>query len=102
MGGGDPEAGSIPTLSQFAGPAPMGSADLPPEILTGILQASEKINQMYDSFAQVTPDLASDWALCKDVLQRTLGKVLVAGGTPTSPTAAGSPFPGGGFTNAMP
>lgn len=102
MGGGDPEAGSVPTLSQFAGPQPIGSANLPPEILTGILQSAEKIGEMLDSYAQVTPDLAPDWALLKDMLQRTLGKVLVAGGNPTSATAPGSPFPGGGFSRAMP
>jgi hypothetical protein len=95
MGAGGGPSGGMPTLSQFASPAPVGSANLPPEILTGLMAAADKINQMFDSFAQVTPDLASDWDILKTLLQKTLGKVLVAGGTPTSPTATGTQFPGG-------
>lgn len=97
-----PGPGQMPTLSSFGSAAPIGSANLPPEILTGILQAAEKIGQMFDSFAQVTPDLAADWDLLKDMLQRTLGKVLVAGGSPTSATAPGSQFPGGPMTQGRP
>jgi len=98
-GGGD--GGQMPTLSGLAQPAPIGSANIPPEILTGMLQASEKIDQMFDSFAQVTPDLASDWDLCKEILKRTLGKVMVAGGGATSQNAPGSQFPGGGMNAGM-
>lgn len=95
-------AGQMPTLSSFAGPQPIGSGQMPPEVLTGMLQAGEKIGSMFDSFAQVTPDLAGDWDMLKDMLQRTLGKVLAAGGSPTSPTAVGSQFPGGGLDKGMP
>lgn len=103
MGGAPtPGPGEMPTLSSFGGPAPIGSANLPPEILTGMMQAAEKIGQMLDSFAQVTPDLAPDWALLKDLLQRTLGKVLVAGGSPTSASAPGTGFPGGPMTTGRP
>ncbi len=103
MGGLPAEGGpGMGPLSGMAGPAPIGSANLPPEILTGVLQAAEKIGEMFDSFAQVTPDLAADWSLLKDLLQRTLGKVLVAGGTPTSPTATGPQFPGGGISKGLP
>ena len=87
----------MPTLSGLAQPAPIGSSNIPPEILTGMLQAAQKIDEMFDSFAQVTPDLAADWDLCKEVLKRTLGKVMVAGGGATSPNAPGSQFPGGGL-----
>lgn len=93
--------GQMPTLSGLAQPAPMGSANIPPEILTGMMQAAQKIGDMYDSFAQVTPDLANDWNLCKELLQRTLGKVMAAGGGPTSPNAPGSQFPGGGINAGM-
>ena len=92
----------MPTLSGFAGPAPVSSANIPPEILTGMIQAGEKVSSIFDSFAQVTPDLAADWDILKDLLQRTLGKVLAAGGGPSSPTAAGSPFPGGPMSKAAP
>jgi hypothetical protein len=87
----------MPTLGGLAQPAQIGSANMPPEILTGMLQACQKIDEMFDSFAQVTPDLASDWDLCKEILKRTLGKVMVAGGSATSPNAPGSQFPGGGM-----
>ena len=88
MGAGGPSGDGGPTLSQFAGPAPIGSANIPPEILTGMMQAADKISQMFDSFAQVTPDLATDWDILKTLFQKTLGKILVAGGTATSPTAS--------------
>lgn len=97
-----PLGGSSPTLSGLSQPLPTGSADLPPEILTGITQACQKIIGMFDSFAQVTPDLAMDWDLCKTVLNKVLGKVLAAGGGPASPTAVGGQFPGGGTSHGLP
>ena len=93
--------GQMPTLSGLATPAPIGSANIPPEILTGMMAAAQKISDMFDSFAQVTPDLATDWDLCKEILQRTLGKVMVAGGGSTNPVAPGSQFPGGGINSGM-
>lgn len=93
----------MPTLSGLAAPAaPMTSGQLPPEILTGIVQACQKISGMFDSFAQVTPDLAMDWDLCKTVLDKTLGKVMSAGGGPSSPQAPGPQFPGGGISAGQP
>lgn len=76
---------------------PIPSAQLPPEVLTGILQAGEQISQMLDSFAQATPDLATDWAMAKAALMSAMSKVLQAGAGPTAPTATGPNFPGGGF-----
>lgn len=92
----------MPTMSGLAQPPQIGSQGLPPEILTGILQASDKISGMFDAFAQVTPDLAADWDLCKQMLQRVLGKVLTAGGGPNSPNATGPQFPGGGINAGQP
>lgn len=91
----------MPQMAGLAAPAQIGSANIPPEILTGMLAAAEKIDGMFDSFAQVTPDLASDWDLCKEILKRTLGKVMVAGGGATSPNAPGSQFPGGGLNSGQ-
>ncbi len=91
----------MPTLSGLAQPAPIGSANLPPEILTGILAAAQKIDGIFDSFAQVTPDLAADLDLCKTTLQRYLGKVMSSGGGATSPNAPGSQFPGGGMNQGQ-
>lgn len=97
--GGDQQS---PTLSGLAAPMPMTSGQLPPEILTGIVQACQKITGMFDSFAQVTPDLAMDWDLCKTVLDKTLGKVLAAGGESASPQNPGPGFPGGGTSAGIP
>jgi hypothetical protein len=76
---------------------PIPSHQLPPEVLQGILQAGEQIAQMIDSFAQATPDLAMDWAAAKNALMTAMSKVLQAGAGPTSPTATGPNFPGGGL-----
>lgn len=92
----------MPTLAGLGQPTPMSSGQLPPEILTGIVQACQKIDGMFDSFAQVTPDLAMDWDLCKTVLQKTLGKIISAGGGPVTPQAPGSQFPGGGMNAGLP
>ena len=78
------------------------AGQLPPEILTGIVQACQKIQGMFDSFAQVTPDLAMDWDLCKTLVDKTLGKVIAAGGGPASPQAPGPQFPGGGQSSGLP
>ena len=92
----------MPTLSGLSAPQPMTSGQLPPEILTGIVQACQKITGMFDSFAQVTPDLAMDWDLCKTILDKTLGKVMAAGGGPVAPQAPGPQFPGGGMESGTP
>lgn len=100
--GGGAGGQQMPTFGGLAPPAQLGAAQMPPEILTGIMQAAEKISSMFDAFAQATPDLAADWDILKDLLQRTMGKVLVAGGGPTSPNATGGGFPGGPMTQARP
>ena len=88
---------AMPGMAGVSQPAQIGSASIPPEILTGMLQAGEKIAGMFDSFAQVTPDLAMDWDQLKMFLQKVLGKVLAAGGGPSTPTDPGRNFPGGGI-----
>jgi hypothetical protein len=69
---------------------------MPPEILTGIMQAATSIGGMLDSFAQVTPEFGQDLAQIKDLLQSYLAKVAMNGAGPTSPTATGPAFPAGG------
>lgn len=85
--------GSVAGLSGMSIPSGM----IPPEILAGVQQGAEKINLMLDTFAQVTPDLAADWLAIQDLLQRVMGKLLVAGAPAASPTTTGSAFPGGGL-----
>jgi len=79
------------------GAQPLGADQMPPEVLTGVLQSGEQMVNMIDAITQVVPDLAPDFALAKDALMRALSKVLVAGGGPTSPNAVGPNFPGGGI-----
>lgn len=79
------------SLQQLAPPVPTGQ--LPPEMLTGIMQSAQQIAQLFDSYAQATPDLAQDWAQLKDQLAAVLAKLVQAGAGPTSPTAAGPAFP---------
>lgn len=79
------------SLNQLAPPVP--SAQMPPEMLTGILQSAETIGTLLDSYAQALPDLAADFGQVKNQLQAVLAKVLVAGAGAMSPTAVGSQFP---------
>jgi hypothetical protein len=77
------------------------SDQMPPEVLTGLMQAAQTINQMLDSFAQVTPDKGAQLALIKDLLQRYLADVTAAGAGPVSATAPGPAFPGGGIDRGI-
>lgn len=77
---------------------PVPSHQMPPEILTGLMQSAQTIGSMLDSFAQVTPDKQAQLALIKDLLQQYLADVTTAGAGPTSPTAVGPAFPGGGIS----
>ena len=56
---------------------------------------------MYDSFAQITPDMAADWGMLNEQLETVLAKLLMQGAGATSPTASGSQFPGGGFDRGI-
>ena len=87
------------SLEALAPPVP--AAQLPPETLTSMIQASQRIKAMYDSFAQITPDMAADWGMLKEQLETVLAKLLMQGAGATSPTASGSQFPGGGFDRGI-
>lgn len=88
----------------MAGMAPplMGSQQIPPEILTGILARASQMAKDFDAFAQVTPDLAGEWGMLRDFLERITSKLLVAGAGPTTPTSPGATFPGGGLDSGPP
>jgi hypothetical protein len=91
VGAGPTGAPTPMSLDQMAPPIPSGQ--LPPEMLTGIMQSAQTIAQLLDSYAQATPDLAQDWAQLKDGLAAVLAKLMQAGSAPTSPTATGPAFP---------
>jgi len=88
---------SLATLA----PPQVPSAQMPPEILTGVMQAATKIGELLDSFSQVAPDLAMDFAAVKDQLAMILAKLVQGGAGPTSPTASGPAFPGGGMDRGI-
>jgi hypothetical protein len=88
-------------MKGLAGPSQVPSGQMPPEVLTGLTAAAQTINQQLDAFAQVTPDKATQLALIKELLQQYLAEIMVAGAGPTSPTASGPAFPGGGMDRGI-
>jgi hypothetical protein len=98
MGGG----GAPPFSPQgLAGAPPVPTDQMPPEVLTGIMQAAQTISATLDSFAQVTPDKGAQLGLIKDLLQRYLADIMAAGSGPVSATAPGPAFPGGGIDRGI-
>jgi hypothetical protein len=95
--------GSMPMPSEFSRPMTAGSPGsiTSPETLMGIMSSMETIAGMYDAMASVLPDLATDFALLKDLGQRTMAKLLLKGGQPAAPNSTGLMFPGGGFDRGM-
>lgn len=99
-------AGAGPFSAQGLTGGPMGQptipADqLPPQVLTGIMQAAQQVVQVLDSFAQVTPDKGAQLSLIKDLLARYLADITSAGAGPTSPTNAGQAPPMGGMDRGV-
>ena len=91
-GGAGPTGEPTPqSLQQLAPPVP--SNQVPPEILTGILQSAETIGTLLDSYSQALPDLAVDFQMIKSQLQQVFARLMTAGAGPTSPTASGPQFP---------
>ena len=90
-----------PSLAKPTGPGGQPSSrELSPDVLMGLLKAGETISTMLDDMAQMVPDIAPDIAGAKDLFQRALGKLVLAGGgntsqstAPTSRFAGSSPFP---------
>ena len=85
---GQPTDFSLQTLAP-----PVPSAQMPPEMLTGIMQSAQTISDLLDSYAQATPDLAPDWGMVKEMLASVLAKLMQSGAGATSPTATGPAFP---------
>ncbi len=98
---GGPAPNSPFSMKGLGGPAPVPSGQMPPEVLTGLTQSAQTISQMLDSFAQVTPDKATQLALIKELLQQYLADLMAAGAGPVSPTAPGPAFPGGGVDRGI-
>jgi hypothetical protein len=88
-------------LSGAPGQPPIPADQLPPQVLTGLMQAAQQIAQLLDSFAQVTPDKGAQLGLIKDLLARYLADLTAAGSGPTSPTSAGQAPPMGGLDRGI-
>lgn len=96
--GGAPQMPSFGEMSQPLTAGTPGRATSP-EVAMGIMQGAETIYGMLDSMASIAPDLATDFALQKDLLQRTMAKLFVKSGQPASAASPGMNFPGGGFAS---
>ena len=98
-----PPAGADFSMRGIAGCGPQGipMAGMPPEVLTGITQSAQSMSDLLDSWAQITPDKAPQLALIKDMVAQYLADLMGAGAGPTSPTATGPAFPGGGMDRGL-
>lgn len=95
--GTPPNPGGPGVAGMGVQPLSVSSGQMPPEVLTGVLQGGESMSTMLDSFAQILPDLGQDVAMVKQALLALMAKVLQAGASPTSPVSTGNQFPGGGL-----
>lgn len=91
---GGPNFGKLATPLGLQDP---GAVTLPPEILQGIEASGQQIADTLNAFAQVTPMHGALLGQIQELLTKYLQQVRLAGAPPPSPTATGSPFPGGGF-----
>jgi hypothetical protein len=98
MGGADPS--SPFSMKGLAGTIPTGG--MPPEVLTGITQSAQSMSDLLDSWAQITPDQAAQLSMIKDMVQQYLATLMGGGAGPTTPTATGPAFPGGGMDRGIP
>lgn len=100
-----PQPGQVqafPSFAEMAAPVTAGTPgkQLSPEILMGVMQSLSAVEGIWDSAASILPDLASDFAMLKDLQQRVAAKIVVKGGTAPA-TATGNNFPGGGFDRGV-
>lgn len=91
----------MPSFAQMAQPLTAGSPGraTSPEIAVGLMQTAETVYGILDSMASIAPDLANEFALQKDLLQRTMAKLLGNSGQVAPPQSTGTNFPGGGFSS---
>ena len=88
-----------PSFAEMAQPLTAGTPGraIPQEVAMGILESAQSIFSMLDSMASIVPDLANEFAMQKDLLQRTMAKLVTNAGTVAPASALGQNFPGGGF-----
>jgi hypothetical protein len=81
-------------ISSAMGGAPASARQLPTEQILALMQSGSSIGEMLDTMAQLAPDIAPDFAACKELLQRALAKLMTAGGGLTPPGPMSGPVPG--------
>ena len=91
----------MPTFAQMSQPLTAGTPGRAstPEVTLGVYQGLQTINGMFDSMASILPDLATDFALLKDLVSSTAAKLVTNSGVSPPPHAVGANFPGGGFAS---
>ena len=90
--GGGPTGQATPfSLETLAPPVP--SAQMLPEMLTGIMQSAQTISDLLDAYAQALPDMAPKFGMIKDLLATVLAELVQSGAGATAPTATGPAFP---------
>jgi hypothetical protein len=70
-------------------------------VVTGVTQSAQAVDNLYDAWMQVVPDQAALLSLMKDMLRQFTANLMKAGAGPTSPTASGPAFPGGGMDRGL-
>ncbi len=103
LNGGGPSGEATPlSLQGLVGPLdPLSAGQMPPEVLSGVLQAAQKIGSLLDSFAQIAPDLGMDFSLIKQQIATVLAKLVERGANPASPTSTGPAPPMGGLDRGI-
>lgn len=91
------DQGMNPGMPLGAMVRPVSPEAIPPELLQGAMGVGEQLTTGIDSLAQLFPQFAPQFGLAKEALMAALAQVAQAGAPPTSPTAPGPNFPGGGF-----
>jgi hypothetical protein len=87
------------------GQAPVTPNMLPPEILRGVMQTGETIDNAIKSIMQLAPDKGAQLSLIQSLLQQVFAEIVAqAQGNPgqtISPTAAGPAPPMGGIDRGI-
>jgi len=102
MGGpppGAPGGGGPFSMKGLAGSIP--SSGMPPEVTTGIVSSAQSVNDIFDSWLQITPDQQGLLGMMKDLLAQYTASLMGSGAGPVSPTAAGPAPPMGGMDRGI-
>jgi len=89
------------SMQGLAGPQGVPTGSIPPEILQGFMSSGQTIDDTLNTWAQLFPAKGAQLGLIKDLIQKLVAEIVAEGAGPTSPTAAGPAFPGGGIDRGV-